>query len=263
MSKEVIKRKTSKKGLYAAPKSLRVILPKTGGRDSSGKISVRHIGGRHKRFFRRIDFKRNKFDIEAKVAAIHYDPNRNAGIALLHYVDGEKRYILAPTGLETGDKVVSGEKVNIRVGNAMPLKNIPVGMQIHNIELIPGSGGQIVRGAGAAAILAAKEEKFAHIRLPSGELRKVPLASLATIGQVGNIDHKNIVSGKAGRSRHLGERPTVRGVAMSPRDHPHGGGEGRSGIGMSSPKSPTGRKTLGKKTRKKKPSDKLIIERRK
>jgi len=244
-------------------KSLMKILKKTGGRDSRGQISVRHIGGRHKRFWRKIDFNRDKFGIEAKVSLIEYDPNRNARIAQLHYKDGEKRLIIAPEGLKVGEKVISGEKVEIKPGNAMPLKNIPVGTQIHNIELIPGRGGQIVRSAGTAAILSAKDGTHAHIRMPSGELRKTPLVSLATIGQIGNINFKNIKKGKAGKSRHLGIRPSVRGVAMSPRDHPHGGGEGRSGIGMASPKSPTGKKTLGKKTRKAKASGKLILERRK
>jgi large subunit ribosomal protein L2 len=239
------------------------ILRKTGGRDSKGQISVRHIGGRHKRFYRKIDFRRDKFGIGARVASIEYDPNRGANIAQLHYTDGEKRYIIAPEGLKAGDRIVSGEKVEAKPGNAMPLKNTPVGLQIHSIELIPGKGAQIARSAGAAAILAAKEGKHAHVRLPSGELRRIPLGSIATIGQIGNVELKNVVGGKAGRSRHLGVRPTVRGVVMSPRDHPHGGGEGRSGIGMSSPKSPTGKKTLGKKTRKTRPSDKLILERRK
>ncbi|MEX0622196.1 MAG: 50S ribosomal protein L2 [Candidatus Woykebacteria bacterium] len=244
-------------------KFLMKILTKTGGRSSSGKISVRHIGGRHKRFYRKVDFARNKFGIEAKIAAIEYDPNRNVNIAQLNYVDGEKRYILAPQGLNVGDRVVSGEKVEIKPGNALPLKNIPLGIQVHNIELVPGKGGQIVRSAGVAATISAKEGKYAHVKLPSGELRKIRIDSMATIGQLGNLDVKTIERKKAGKSRHLGIRPTVRGVAMSPRDHPHGGGEGRSGIGMSSPKSPTGKKTLGKKTRGARPSDKLIIERRK
>ena len=257
--KKILKKELTSKSV----KSLLEILPKTGGRGSSGRISVRHIGGRHKRFYRKIDFKRNKFGIEANVASIEYDPNRNSKIALLHYIDGEKRYILAPEQLKVGDKIVSGEKVEVKPGNSMPLKNIPLGVQIHNIELVPGKGGQIARSAGTAATVSAKEGKYAHIKMPSRELRKILINSLATIGQIGNLDAKNTVSGKAGRSRHLGIRTTVRGVAMSPRDHPHGGGEGRSGIGMSSPKSPTGKKTLGKKTRKAKPSSRLIIERRK
>ncbi|MCH7541249.1 50S ribosomal protein L2 [Patescibacteria group bacterium] len=263
--KTILKKvKTSKRKLVVKPvKLLLRPLPKSGGRDSRGHISVRHIGGRHKRFYRKIDFKRNKFGIEARVATIEYDPNRNTSIALLHYKDGEKRYILVPQGLKIGDRVISGEKVEIKTANAAPLKNIPLGMQVHNVELTPGRGGQIVRSAGTSAIISAKEGKYVHLKLPSGELRKLPLESLATIGQLGNLDFKNILSGKAGRSRHLGIRPTVRGLAMSPRDHPHGGGEGKSGIGMSSPKSPWGKKTLGKKTRKSKPSDKLILERRK
>ena len=257
------KTKLKKPRAVKVVKSLLQALPKTGGRDSTGKISVRHIGGRHKRFYRRLDLKRNKFGIEARVATIGYDPNRNAKIALLHYIDGEKKYILAPEGLQMDDRIISGEKVEVKPGNSMPLKNIPLGIQVHNIELVPNKGGQLARSAGAAAILSAKEGKFAHLKMPSGEIRKIPLDAMATIGQMGNVNAKNIISGKAGRKRHLGIRPTVRGVAMSPRDHPHGGGEGRSGIGMSSPKSPTGKKTLGKKTRRPKPSDKLILERRK
>jgi large subunit ribosomal protein L2 len=244
-------------------KNLKGILVKTGGRDSQGRISTRHIGGRHKRFWRNVDFKRDKFGIEAKVAAIEYDPNRTANIALLNYVDGEKRYILSPEGLEVGDRLLSDKKAEVRPGNAMPLKSIPVGIQVHNIEITPGAGGQLARSAGVFATVAAKEGKWAHLRFPSGELRKVSIESLATIGQISNLDWKNKSLKKAGDKRHIGIRPTVRGVAMSPRDHPHGGGEGRSGIGMSSPKSPWGKKTLGKKTRKQKPSDKLILERRK
>ncbi len=258
------KNKTKKIKAIKPVKSLLEIIPKTGGRDSGGRISVRHIGGRHKRFYRKVDFKRNKFGIEATVASIEYDPNRNAQVALLYYKDGEKRYILAPEDLKVDDKVVSGEKVEVKPGNSMPLKNIPLGVGIHNIELVPGKGGQIVRSAGGVATLSAKEGKYANVKMPSGELRKILKESLATIGQIGNIEMKNVVYGKAGRKRHLGIRPTVRGVAMSPRDHPHGGGEGKSGIGMPSPKSPWGKKTLGKKTRKvKKPSDKFILERRK
>jgi large subunit ribosomal protein L2 len=257
------KNNSKKKTLIKPAKDLMAILPRSGGRDSSGQISVRHIGGRAKRLYRKVDFKRNKFGVEARVAAIEYDPNRNAQVALLHYVDGEKRYILSPEGLAVGDKLVSGERVEVKPGNCMPLKNIPIGIQVHNIELTPGSGGQIVRTAGAAATVAAKEANFVHLRLPSGELRKVPETSLATIGQIGNLDWKTKPIGKAGRTRHRGIRPTVRGVAMSPRDHPHGGGEGRSGVGMSSPLSPTGKKAKGAKTRKPKPSDRLILERRK
>ena len=263
--KSKIKKTRTKKIRALKPvKSLLEIIPKTGGRGSGGRISVRHIGGRHKRFYRKIDFKRNKFDIEATVASIEYDPNRNAQIALLHYKDGEKRYILAPEDLKIGEKVISGEKVEVKTGNSMPLKNIPLGVGIHNIELVPGKGGQIARSAGGVATLSSKDGKYANVKMPSGELRKILTASLATIGQMGNVEMKNFVYGKAGRKRHFGIRPTVRGVAMSPRDHPHGGGEGRSGIGMPSPKSPWGKKTLGKKTRKvKKPSDKFILERRK
>jgi len=259
------KNNRTKKNKFTKPvKSLLEIIPKTGGRSSDGKISVRHIGGRHKRFYRKVDFKRNKFGIEATVAQIEYDPNRNAQIALLHYSDGEKRYILAPNDLKIGTKLISDEKVEVKPGNSMPLKNIPLGVEIHNIELVPGKGGQIARSAGGSAVLSAKEEKYANVKMPSGELRKILLSAQATIGQIGNVDMKNMVYGKAGRKRHFGIRPTVRGLAMSPRDHPHGGGEGRSGIGMPSPKSPTGKKTLGKKTRKvNKPSSRFILERRK
>lgn len=243
-------------------KGLASILPKTGGRDSSGRVSVRHIGGRHKRFYRSIDFKRDKFDVVGRVASIEYDPNRSSLIAQINYKDGEKRYILAPLGLEVGDEVVSGEKVEVKTGNSMPIKNIPVGSVIHNIELTPGRGGAIVRSAGSSATLMAKEAGWAHLRLPSTEVRKVKVECMATFGSLGNIDRKNITLGKAGRSRHKGVRPTVRGVAQNPSSHPHGGGEGRSGIGMSSPKTPWGKKAFGK-TRKPKQSDKLIISRRK
>ena len=259
----VKKTKISKKVKIKSAKGLMEILPKSGARGAGGQISVRHIGGRHKRLYRKIDFKRDKFGVEARTAAIEYDPNRNTKIALLYYTDGEKRYILAPIGLETGDKIISGEKVEVKPGNTMPLKNIPIGVQVHNVELTPGKGGQVARSAGSVATVAAKEGTSAHLRLPSGELRKVSIEGLATIGQLGNLNWKNIPVGKAGRTRHRGIRPTVRGVAMSPRYHPHGGGEGRSGIGRSSPLSPTGKRTLGKKTRKQKPSDKLILERRK
>ncbi|MDP2671830.1 MAG: 50S ribosomal protein L2 [bacterium] len=245
-------------------KSLTTILRKTGGRDNKGHISTRHIGGRHKRFLRVVDFKRDKFNIPAKVVSLEYDPNRSSLIAQLNYVDGEKRYILAPEGLEVGDKVVSGEKVDVRVGNSMPLKSVPLGTVVHGIELIPGRGAQIVRSAGSSAVLMAKEAPYANLKLPSGEVRKILLTCMATVGVLGRADWKNMTFGKAGRKRHLGIRPTVRGVAMSPRDHPHGGGEGRSGIGMSSPKTPWGKPTLGKKTRKKnKQSNKFIVERRK
>lgn len=244
-------------------KRLTTVLGKTGGRDSSGRVSVRHIGGRHKRMYRLIDFKRDKFDVTARVTTIEYDPNRTSLIAQINYKDGEKRYILAPLGLEVGNEVISGEKVEPKLGNAMKLKNVPVGAVIHNIELIPGRGGAIVRSAGSSATLMAKEGGYAHIKMPSTEVRKVSLESMATIGSLGNIDWKNITIGKAGRSRRMGIRPTVRGVAQNPSSHPHGGGEGRSGIGMNSPKTPWGKPALGKKTRNKKKSNKLIVERRK
>jgi len=244
-------------------KGLTKILQKTGGRDSSGRVSVRHIGGRHKRFYRQIDFKRDKFDVVGRVATIEYDPNRTSFIAQINYKDGEKRYILAPLNLEVGDEVVSGEKVEVKPGNAMPLKNMPIGTVVHNVELNPGSGGAIVRSAGSSAMLMAKEGNWAHLRLPSTEVRKVNLACRATVGSLGNIDWKNINFGKAGRKRHMGIRPTVRGVAMNPSSHPHGGGEGRSGIGMKSPKTPWGKPTLGKKTRSSKKSKKLIVLERK
>lgn len=245
-------------------KRLKKILPKHAGRNASGKITVRHRGGRQKRFLRQIDFKREKYDILAKVVSLEYDPNRGADIALLNYADGEKRYILAPKGLKIGDKLISGEKADLKIGNALPLKKITVGTVIHNVELVPGKGGQIVRGAGTGATVQAKEGGFATIKLPSGEQRKVKLECYATLGQVSRPELKTIKLGRAGRKRLLGWRPAVRGVAMHPGAHPHGGGEGRSGIGMPSPKSPWGKKTLGKRTRKrKKYSDKLIIKRRK
>ena len=244
-------------------KSLTVGKKRTGGRASTGKISIRFRGGGAKRAYRIIDFKRDKDGIPAKVAAIEYDPNRSARIALLHYVDGEKRYILAPVGLQVGDMVESGPNADIKPGNALPLENIPVGAIVHNIELQPGKGGQMVRSAGAAAQLMAKEGKYATLRLPSGEFRMVMQSCRATIGQVGNVEHENMVIGKAGRTRYLGKRPHVRGVAMNPVDHPHGGGEGRSPVGMPSPVSPWGKPTLGTRTRKKKPSDRLIVRRRK
>ena len=241
-------------------KSLTKSLNYTAGRNSTGKITVRHRGGRAKRLYRVIDFKRSKKDIPAKVHSIEYDPNRSAHIALLHYVDGEKRYILAPKGLKLNQPVVSSEKAPIKPGNALPLNKIPVGSLIHNLELTPGKGGQLVRSAGTAAILQAKDKK-ATIKLPSGEIRLVSLNCYATIGEVGNPDVKNIKLGKAGRKRHMGIRPTVRGTAQHPGSHPHGGGEGRSGIGMPSPLSPWGKKTLGKKTRKpKKYSNKFILK---
>lgn len=245
-------------------KSLVVTLKETGGRNSKGRITVRHRGGRVKRKYRIIDFKRDKDGVPAKVASIEYDPNRSANIALLHYVDGEKRYIIAPVGLKVGDIVESGEDVDIKVGNALPLSSIPVGSIIHNIELHPGKGGQLVRAAGNSAQLMAKEGKYAQVRLPSGEVRMVLLSCKATIGQVGNVDHENISIGKAGRKRHMGFRPAVRGSAMNPVDHPHGGGEGKAPIGRPTPVTPWGKPTLGYKTRKKnKESDKFIIRRRK
>lgn len=243
-------------------RSLLKVRKSSGGRNAYGKVTVRHRGGGHKRKIRVVDFKRDKVEVPAKVAAIEYDPNRTARLALLNYVDGEKRYILAPMGLKVGDTVVSGSNVDISPGNSLPISNIPTGTMIHNIELKLGRGGQLVRSAGNAAQLLAKEGDYAHIRLPSGEVRLVQQNCYATIGQIGNVDHSNIKLGKAGRKRHRGIRPSVRGSAMSPRDHPHGGGEGRSPIGMSSPKSPWGQKTLGKKTRHNKQTDKYIIRRR-
>lgn len=244
-------------------KSLLAPLSSSGGRNVYGRITVRFRGGGHKRRYRIIDFKRDKDGIPAKVAAIEYDPNRTARIALLHYADGEKRYILAPLGLAVGDTVVSGPEADIKVGNALPLAKIPVGTTIHNIELKPGKGAQLVRAAGAGAQLMAKEGEFAHVRLPSGEVRLISLQCKATIGQVGNVEWENISLGKAGRSRWLGRRPHVRGVVMNPVDHPHGGGEARAPIGHPGPLTPWGVPTLGYKTRKKKASDKLIIRRRK
>jgi len=245
-------------------KSLVVTLTKTGGRNVYGRITVRHRGGGHKRKYRIIDFKRDKDGIPGKVAAIEYDPNRTAYIALIHYLDGEKRYIIAPYGLKVGDIIESGENVDIKVGNALPLRNIPVGTIIHNIELIPGKGGQLVRAAGTAAQLMAKEGDYVQVRMPSGEIRLIKADCRATIGQVSNLDHENVKIGKAGRSRWLGIRPTVRGSAMNPVDHPHGGGEGKAPIGHPGPLTPWGKPALGYKTRKKgKASDKFIIRRRK
>ncbi|HEY3290237.1 MAG TPA: 50S ribosomal protein L2 [Anaerolineae bacterium] len=243
-------------------KSLMTDLRKTGGRNHRGKVTVRHNGGGVKRAYRIIDFKRDKTGIPARVATIEYDPNRSARIALLHYKDGEKRYIVAPVGLKVDDELMSGPAAEAKVGNALPLANIPVGTQIHNIELRPGRGGQIVRSAGVAAQLLAKEGEYATVRLPSGEMRLILQTCIATIGQVGNVDFANIKLGKAGRKRHLGVRPTVRGIAMSPRDHPHGGGEGRSPIGMPGPRTPWGKPALGYKTRRNKRSTKFIVRRR-
>jgi len=243
-------------------KSLLVSLRKKAGRNVRGKITVRHRGGGHKRRYRLIDFRRDKFGVPARVTSIEYDPNRSARIAILTYADGEKRYVIAPLGLMVGSALMSGPEAEIRVGNALPLANIPVGTVIHNIELQQGRGGQLVRSAGTSAQLMAKEGKYAHVRLPSGEVRLIHRQCMATIGQVGNTDHGNISLGKAGRKRHRGWRPTVRGSAMSPRDHPHGGGEGRTPIGMPSPKSPWGKPTLGYKTRRNKTTDKWIVRRR-
>ena len=232
------------------------------GRNNQGRMTVRHQGGGHKRQYRVIDFKRNKDGIVARVATIEYDPNRSANIALLHYLDGEKRYILAPNGLKVDDRVESGPEADIKAGNALPIKNIPVGTSIHNIELKIGKGGQMVRSAGASAQLMAKEGEHALLRLPSGEIRKVHINCKATIGQVGNLEHENITSGKAGRSRWLGIRPANRGVAMNPCDHPHGGGEGHSPVGRKHPVTPWGKHAMGVKTRRNKTSDRLIVKRR-
>ena len=245
-------------------RSLLEPLKKHAGRNSYGRITVRHRGGGNKQKYRVIDFKRNKFDIPATVIGIEYDPNRSANIALLQYEDGEKRYIIAPYGLTDGDVVIASATADIKPGNALPISSIPVGTLIHNIELSPGKGGQLVRSAGNSAQLMAKEGDYAQVRLPSGEVRMVRLNCMATIGQVGNIDHENISIGKAGRKRHMGIRPTVRGVVMNPNDHPHGGGEGKSPIGMSSPVTPWGKPALGLKTRKKnKQSNKFIVKGRK
>lgn len=245
-------------------KSLVVSLRRHAGRNNQGRITTRHRGGGHKRLYRMVDFKRDKDGVPARVTAIEYDPNRSARIALLQYADGEKRYILAPVGLQVGDVVTSGPGAEIKPGNALPLAKIPVGTMVHNVELQPGHGAQLVRAAGTAAQIMAKEGEYAQLRLPSGEVRRVHLRCKATVGQVGNVEHEAIKLGKAGRKRWLGIRPTVRGVAQDPRSHPHGGGEGRSPVGMPSPVSPWGKPTLGKKTRKpRKPSDKDIIKRRK
>ncbi len=252
---EEITKKTPERSLLQAKK-------KNAGRNSQGKITVRHQGGGAKAKYRLIDFKRNKLEVPAKVAAIEYDPNRSAFIALLHYVDGAKSYILAPLGLNVGDMVLSSESADIKPGNSLQLQNIPVGTLIHNIELRPGAGGQIARSAGSYAQLMAKEGGYATLRMPSGEMRKVPIISRATIGTVGNTDHENVRIGKAGRKRHMGIRPTVRGVVMNPVDHPHGGGEGKSPVGLPAPVTPWGKPALGYKTRKhKKYSNRLIIKR--
>lgn len=243
-------------------RSLLKPLPKKSGRNMHGRITVRHRGGGHKRQYRVIDFRRDKVGIPARVESIEYDPNRSARIALLLYADGERRYIVAPIGLMVGSEVMSGPEADIRPGNALPIARIPLGTMIHNIELSPGRGGQMVRAAGTAAQLLAKEGDHAHIRLPSGEVRLVRQECMATVGQVGNTDHANINLGKAGRRRWLGRRPQVRGSAMTPRDHPHGGGEGRSPIGLPGPKTPWGKPTLGYKTRRNKRTDSMIVRRR-
>ena len=253
---EEITKKTPERSLLEPLKS-------NAGRNSYGRITVRHRGGGTKRKYRVIDFKRDKRDMKATVLAIEYDPNRSANIALVQYEDGEKRYIIAPVGLYVNDVIECGENADIRPGNALPIANIPVGTVIHNIELMPGKGAQLVRAAGNSAQLMAKEGKYAQVRLPSGEVRMIRMDCIATIGQVGNLDHENISIGKAGRKRHMGWRPTVRGVVMNPNDHPHGGGEGKSPIGMPSPVTPWGKPALGYKTRKhKKASDKFIVKRR-
>lgn len=243
-------------------KSLLVTLKRQAGRNNQGRITVRHHGGGNRPKYRLIDFRRDKIDVPARVAAIEYDPNRSARIALLNYADGEKRYILAPIGLMVGDTILSSTNAEVRPGNTLPISNIPVGTLIHNIELLKGNGGQLVRSAGTAAQLMAKEGKYAQVRLPSGETRYVSVECTATIGQVGNAEWNTIKWGKAGRQRHRGWRPTVRGSAMSPRDHPHGGGEGKVGIGLPGPKTPWGKPALGKKTRRRKYTDRFIVKRR-
>jgi large subunit ribosomal protein L2 len=250
-----ITRSKPEKSLLRAKKS-------QAGRNFRGKVTVRHRGGGEKRRLRIIDFKRDKIDIPGRVAAIEYDPNRSARIALIHYADGEKRYIIAPLGLKVDDKVMSGPNAEIKPGNAMPMRSMPTGTEIHNIEMRKGRGGQIVRSAGASAQLMVKEGEYVLLRLPSGEIRRVRSECMATIGQIGNLEHQNINLGKAGRKRHMGWRPTVRGSAMTPRDHPHGGGEGRSPIGLPGPKTPWGKPAMGYKTRKPKASDRMIVKRR-
>lgn len=244
-------------------KNLKTIKKKHSGRDASGQVAVRHQGGQHKRYLRKIDFKRDKLNIVGKVVAIEYDPNRTCDIALVQYTDGEKRYIVAPNGLKMGASIQAGPMADVQIGNALPMASMPLGTIVHNVELTPGKGGQMARGAGAGATITAREDGFIHLKLPSGEMRKVSEKGFATVGQVGNIDWKNEILGKAGRKRHMGIRPTVRGVAMNPRSHPHGGGEGRSGIGMPSPKTFAGRKAVGKTRRPTKYSNKYILQRRK
>ena len=244
-------------------KNLTVSVKRKGGRNVQGRMTVRHRGGGHKRLYRIVDFKRRKDNVPAKVAAIEYDPNRSANIALLHYADGAKAYIIAPNNLKVGDTVLSGADADITVGNSLPLRYIPVGSLIHNVELRPGKGGQLIRSAGAVGQLMAKEGSYATVRLPSGEMRMVHMDCRATIGQVGNLDHENQTYGKAGKSRWLGYRPTVRGAAMNPNDHPHGGGEGRAPVGRKYPVSPWGKIAIGGKTRRRKPSDDMIVRKRK
>ncbi|KKP95443.1 MAG: 50S ribosomal protein L2 [Microgenomates group bacterium GW2011_GWC1_38_14] len=240
-------------------KKIKFIKKKISGRDSSGKVVVRHQGGEEKRFFRVIDFKREKKGTAGRVVSIEYDPNRTADIALVIYADGEKSYILSPEGLKLGDKIISSDTAPMSRGNAMPIGRIPIGTIVHNVELTPGRGGQLARGAGTGATIAAHEDGLVHIKLPSGEVRKISAQSFATIGNIGNVDWKNTFFGKAGRKRHMGIRPTVRGVAQNPRSHPHGGGEGRSGVGLKSPKTYTGKKAVGKTRKQKKYSDKYIL----
>lgn len=243
-------------------RSLTEALRKRGGRNNQGRLTVRHRGGGHKRRYRLIDFKRDKFDCAAEVIGVEYDPNRSARIALLQYEDGEKRYIIAPLGLKVGDRVANGEMAELRPGNALMIRDIPVGTQIHNIELLPGSGGQLARSAGVSAQLLAKEGVYCQVRLPSGEVRLIHERCMATLGQVGNTEHGNIKLGKAGRKRWMGWRPEVRGIAMDPSGHPHGGGEGRSGIGLPGPKTPWGKPALGKRTRHNRRTDRFIVRRR-
>jgi large subunit ribosomal protein L2 len=244
-------------------KRLKTIKKKHSGRDASGQVVVRHQGGQHKRFHRQIDFKRDKIGIVGKVIGIEYDPNRTCDIALVQYADGEKRYILAPQGLQKDDTIASGKGVDIKVGNAMPLGDMPAGTIVHNIELTPGKGGQMARGAGTGAVVSSTEGGYVFLRLPSTEVRRVSVNAMATVGQVGNVEWKNEEIGKAGRARHMGRRPTVRGVAQNPRSHPHGGGEGRSGVGMPAPKTYAGRVAVGNTRNKKKYSNKYIVSRRK
>jgi large subunit ribosomal protein L2 len=243
-------------------KSLVSVKRRKGGRNNQGKITVRHRGGGAKKSYRTIDFRRDKFGIPGKIASIEYDPNRSARICLVQYVDGEKRYIIWPVGVKVGDSVMSGPEAEIKPGNALPLKNIPSGTTIHNLEMTKGKGGQLVRGAGNSAQLLAREDKYAMVRLPSGEVRRVLAECMATVGQVGNVEHSQIKLGRAGRARLMGRRPSVRGTVMNPRDHPHGGGEGRAPIGMPSPKTPWGKPTLGYRTRRRKDTNKYIVRRR-